>query len=380
VAIVVVAALGASAAAATGFRTGKNHPTGHTGKHHASPGGATAAHPLVQRVLLAAASPWRTGWALSLDHPGQLTGPRLTCRLVARISMGGTQVRFRLVNYPSRTPVTFSILVAAVRTTGLDVDAATQREVTVKESAAVTLAPNGEVMTDPVDLPVQRGQDVTLSIAVGSGVSAPWHYWTSQSNGCTSAGVGDTSRSVTGVSFGEWSEDRWLSEVQVLPASPVPTIAVYGDSLTDGLYLPVDTGARWTDRLEAETDGRVVALNYGVAGDRITGQAPEGQLPSRVATDVLAPAGLSAVIVEMGSNDIKAGVSAAEILAQYRLIAARLARAHETLIVATVPARRDGLSAPEEHQRRLLNAGCARTRSSPTSTPRSPIPRQAGSG
>ena len=92
----------------------------------------------------------------------------------------------------------------------------------------------------------------------------------------------------------------------------MPTLAVYGDSLTDGLFLPVDSAARWTDQLEAQTDGRLVALNYGVAGDRITGQAPAGQLPPRVATDVFAPLGVSAVMVEMGSNDIKAGASASD--------------------------------------------------------------------
>ena len=138
---------------------------------------------------------------------------------------------------------------------------------------------------------------------------------------------------------------------------PVPTLAIYGDSITDGLFLPVDTAARWTDQIEAQTDGRLVALNFGVAGDRITDQAPGGQLPPRVTTDVFAPVGVSAVMVEMGSNDIKAGVSASDILREIQLLAAQVAARHETFIVATVPGRGDGLTAQDEQQRQLLNQG-----------------------
>ncbi|HEX4428635.1 MAG TPA: GDSL-type esterase/lipase family protein [Frankiaceae bacterium] len=318
-----------------------------------------AVRPAARRTpdaLLADSSPWRTTWALSLDHDGVTTGTDLSCRIVAHISLSGSQVRFRLINYPSTTPVTFSHLVAAVRTTGLDVDPATQHVVTVHGAASLTLPANGDVTTDPVSLPVQRGQDVTLSVALSTGNSAPWHYWSSQSSGCTPAGAGDTTTSAAGLPFSERSEDRWLSEVQVLPTASVPTLAVYGDSITDGLFLPVDTSARWTDQLEAQTGGRLVALNFGVAGDRITGQAPVGQLPGRVATDVLAPRGVSAVMVEMGSNDIKAGVSAQQILAEIQLMAAKVEAAHETLIVATVPGRGDGLTAEQEQQRQVLNA------------------------
>jgi lysophospholipase L1-like esterase len=61
-------------------------------------------------------------------------------------------------------------------------------------------------------------------------------------------------------------------------------------------------------------------------------------------------------MVEMGSNDIKAGVSAQQILAEIQLMAAKVEAAHETLIVATVPGRGDGLTAEQEQQRQVLNA------------------------
>jgi lysophospholipase L1-like esterase len=319
--------------------------------------GARAAASGGQPAVLAGATPWRTGWALSLSHSARLDGSRLSCRIIARVNLTGAQVRFRLINYPATGPVSFTHLEAARRTAGMAVDPQTARPVTVNGAAAVTLPPGGQVITDPVDLPVRSGDDVALSVSVGAGTSAPWHYWSSQASGCTPPGAGDHTTEAQGAAFTDRSDDRWLSEVQVLTTEPLPTFSVYGDSLSDGIYLPVDTGARWTDRLMADSGGRVVGLNYGVAGDRITGQAPLGQLPSRVETDVLTPAGVSAVIVEMGSNDIKAGVSAKDILAQFRLLATAVARTHATLIVTTVPPRNDGLPAASERQRQLLNDG-----------------------
>jgi lysophospholipase L1-like esterase len=324
-------------------------------------GAAVLFRPAAQRPTLVADSPsWRAEWALSLDYANQLDGSRLTCRLVAHVSLSGSQVRFRLVNYPATSAVTFSHLVAAVRTKGLSVDPSTQRTVTVGGLAAVTLPPNGAVMTDPVGLPVKRGQDLTLSVAVSAGVSAPLHFWSSETSGCTAPDRGDLAMSVSGKPFDQFSQDRWLSEVQVAATDPVPTIAVYGDSLTAGVFLAQDSGARWTDQLEAQSDGRLVILNYGVIGDRITGLAPPGELPSRFTRDVLSAPNLSAVLIQMGSNDIKAGVSAAAILAQFRRAAAEVARLHATLIVATVPPRGDNLTAADEHQRQLLNAALRR--------------------
>ncbi len=311
-------------------------------------------------LLVADTPPWHAEWALSLDFAGELPGSRLTCRLVAHVNLSGTQVRFRLINYPATSTVTFSHLVAAIRTKGLSVDPSTQRGVTVGGSTSVTIPVNGAVMTDPVDLPVKRGQDLALSVSVGAGVSAPWHFWSSETGGCTAPGRGDLATSVSGKPFDQFSQDRWLSEVQVVAPDPVATVAVYGDSLTGGVFLPQNSGARWTDQLEAQTGGRLVVLNYGVIGDRITDEAPPGKLPSRFARDVLSAPDISAVMIEMGSNDIKAGVSAAAILAQYQRAAAVVARMHATFIVATVPARGDHLTAAAEHQRQLLNAALRR--------------------
>ena len=131
----------------------------------------------------------------------------------------------------------------------------------------------------------------------------------------------------------------------MLPVAPVPTIAVYGDSLTDGLFLPLDTGARWTDQLEAQTDGRLVALNFGVAGDRITG--PGARRPAAAAggdrrlraARRLRGHGRDGQQRHQGRRQ-RVGDPDRDPAAGGK---GRRAR-HETFIVATVPGRGDGLT------------------------------------
>jgi lysophospholipase L1-like esterase len=309
-----------------------------------------------------ATGPWRAAWALSLSHSGELDGTDRTCRLIAKVGLTGSQVRLRLVNYPATGTITFSHVTVGVRLHDYSVDPQRLRDVTFAGAQDITLQPGASVMTDPVALPVRDGEDLAVSVAVSSGTSAPWHYWTSQKSACTATGLGDQASDPSGVTFDERTEDRWLDQVQVLTSAgpEVPLVAVYGDSISDGIYLPFDTGSRWTDRLEDETDGRVVVLNYGVSGDRITGHAPLGELPPRLNSDVLAPSGIGAVVVEMGSNDVRSGISAQKVLQTYAVVARAVEAAHATLIVATVPPRSDHMTAAEEKQRQLLNAGLRR--------------------
>ena len=270
------------------------------------------------KAVLAVSSPWRTAWALSLDHPGVTTGTNLSCRIVAHVALSGSQVRFRLVNYPSTTPVTFSHLVAAVRTFGLDVDAATQRVVTVHGSTTVMLPPNGDVhdrsgQPDGDARPGHHPQHFACGAAMPRrGTTGATRLPAArrqapatprpQRPGCPTTSAAKTAGCL---------RCRWF------PPAPVPTVAVYGDSLTDGLFLP--RGLRGPlDRSAAGADRRP-ARGAELRGRRRPHHRPGARRPGsppRVATDVLAPRGVSAVIVEMGSNDIKAGVSASEILAR----------------------------------------------------------------
>ena len=80
VSILAVAAAGGAGAWAAGLIHG-NAPERSavvTTKH--LPAAAAPASRPTSKATLADSSPWRTGWALSLDHPGVTTGTDLSCR------------------------------------------------------------------------------------------------------------------------------------------------------------------------------------------------------------------------------------------------------------------------------------------------------------
>ena len=89
-------------------------------------------------------------------RPGLTSGTDLLPHRGSR-QPGRQPRRFRLINYPSTTPVSFGHLVAAVRTTGLDVDPA-PAVVTVQGSTGVTLPAERRLSTDAVWLAVMCGE------------------------------------------------------------------------------------------------------------------------------------------------------------------------------------------------------------------------------
>lgn len=100
--LAVVAAVTAGVLVAGGaIATATVFPT--DGEHERSAAPAAVrlkAPPSAPLVSRSAASPWRTQWALSLDHPGALPGTRLTCRMVTHVALSGSQIGFKLIKLP----------------------------------------------------------------------------------------------------------------------------------------------------------------------------------------------------------------------------------------------------------------------------------------
>jgi lysophospholipase L1-like esterase len=140
--------------------------------------------------------------------------------------------------------------------------------------------------------------------------------------------------------------DHWfqLSEVDVQVAPSAASIAILGDSITDGHGATTNGNDRWTDVLAATLQASPNTRNIGVSNQGIGGNhlLTEGLGPSALARfdrDVLAPAGVRWVIVFEGVNDLGGLAIHAEVspeahaafvqrvLAAYKQIIAR-AHAH----------------------------------------------------
>jgi lysophospholipase L1-like esterase len=164
--------------------------------------------------------------------------------------------------------------------------------------------------------------------------------------------AGDLSRAESGDAFKEpITSMPWLKAIDVLSSSAGGAIVMFGDSITDGTCATVDANDRWGDwlavRLALDDDrhgGRNVQkaiLNEGIGGNTVTReglQPPPDSTPGieRMERDVLSHEGITDVVLFMGTNDIRRGAPAAQVIAGLSQIAERVKARGLRVFAATI--------------------------------------------
>ncbi|MER5985350.1 SGNH/GDSL hydrolase family protein [Streptomyces sp. NPDC001787] len=228
-----------------------------------------------------------TGAAVSAE-PGTGHGfPGRTIRNTVHTSIGGDAVRITLSNLFGAAP--------------LVVDQATvnTRPVTFKGAPTVTIAAGGQVISDPVVVPVAPDADLLVSLRTPRG-GGPVTF---HPNAHQTSYLADE--------HGTWSTTRWryLTAVDVRNESAAGAVVVLGDSITAGSGSTTDANARWTDVLSDRLRGTYGVANQGIAGNRLLrdGLARSGGQggTGRFERDVLSVAGAKTVFVALGINDVQ---------------------------------------------------------------------------
>ncbi|CAL9573180.1 hypothetical protein SUDANB58_04879 [Streptomyces sp. enrichment culture] len=151
------------------------------------------------------------------------------------------------------------------------------------------------------------------------------------------------------------------------------SVAVLGDSITDGDRSAVDANRRWPDvlarrLLAQDAVPRYGVLNHGVSGNRVTGGRHPGDGVStdtagvsalnRFDRDVLARTSVHTAVVFEGVNDLLAGTDAQRVIAGLRELAGRGRARGLRMLGATVPpcGGRAGCTAAVDAERAAVNA------------------------
>jgi lysophospholipase L1-like esterase len=336
----------------------------------AAAGGAALGHaPIFARQATPEATPlaagrdwrdeqWMGSWAAGMHVPGPGFGDEFpsqifelgdrSLRQIVRLSVGGQQVRIRLANTFSDTPIVIGTASVARRDHDEVIDPDAARGLTFSGLPGVTIPAGAIVLSDPVDLAVANLTEVAVSLyfpeaTTGSTV----HGFAFQTNYISPEGdfTMDATLPV------ETAMQSWvfLTGVDVDVAAPRGAIVALGDSITDGAFSTSDTNHRWpdllADRLASSEETMPGVLNQGIGGNRILSDPP-AEFPffgpnalARFDREVLALAGVTHLIVFEGINDIGAPVtpddpalpvSADQLIAGLRQLAER---AHEHGIV-----------------------------------------------
>lgn len=232
---------------------------------------------------------WLATWAAAPvrgeTDPEQGTDQRLrTIRNVVHTSIGGDAARITLSNLFGTQP----LLIDRVTVNTLPV--------TFRSAPSVTVAVGGQIVSDPVVLPVAADADLVVTLrtptARGPVTVHPNSHQTSSTEGPQGT------RTTT-----DW---RYLTAVDVRGESAAGTLVAFGDSLTAGSGSTTDANRRWPDVLADRLHGRYAVVNQGIAGNRLLRDGTGPRALDRFERDVLAVTGAKTVVIALGINDIQA--------------------------------------------------------------------------
>jgi lysophospholipase L1-like esterase len=304
---------------------------------------------------------WTTANAAS-DRPTAFSNQ--TIREIVHTMIGGNTVRIRLSNTFGTRAIRLDAVFVGLQKDGATLVPRSNHEVTFGGSRWIAIPEGAEVLSDPVSFSVGPQQSLAISLfTAGETGPATVHGSAFQTNYVSGAGdfaaeenangfamstgsVAPGSKTTGSYTTGSYTTGSWyfLSAVEVLaPASVKGAVVALGDSITDGASSRPDKNERWTDVLARRllaSRMEIAVLNAGIGGNRVLTNSPcWGQNAlARLGRDVLAQAGIEAVILFEGTNDIgqpdtaatatnpclsRTPVTADEIIAGYKQIIAR---------------------------------------------------------
>ncbi|MBC9717108.1 SGNH/GDSL hydrolase family protein [Streptomyces sp. TRM66268-LWL] len=265
----------------------------------------------------AAAGSWVGTWATAPAGAEPRTGAGFagrTLRNVVHTSVGGTHARITLSNLFGTQPLTIGHASIAQASAPSNPTARPDslRRLTFGGKPQVVIPAGGQVTSDPARLAVPADADLLVSTYAPT-PSGPVTYHP-HARQISFVANGDQTQNPRGDGYTEQSPYwRYLTAVDVLTREATGSVAILGDSLTDGVTSTLGANARWpdvlADRLREEAGApRLGVLNEGISGNQLV---PGGQFPpagpsgvSRFERDVLSRTGVRSVVVVLGVNDL----------------------------------------------------------------------------
>jgi lysophospholipase L1-like esterase len=230
-----------------------------------------------------------------------------------RLSIGGRQIRVRLSNEHGSTPLTIGSATVALPTTPANIKPGSLRPLTFDGRSGITIPAGAPVLSDPVELPVPSGAEISISLYFPQQVRMPTVHALALKRAIVTP-RGDFTRAYH-VETQAISESSILVSAVLVPArSGQRLVVAMGDSLTDGDGSTVEADGSWPSALARRLDTRaggpeVAVVSAGIAGNRLLadgfGIAALGiSALARFDRDVLTLPGVTHVVLLEGMNDL----------------------------------------------------------------------------
>jgi len=287
---------------------------------------------------------WVASWGASqqIPEPQNALPPDdlrdSTLRELFHLSVGGSALRVHISNAFGREAlhVTSVHIAHPVSISSPQIDPATDRVLTFDGKQDVTVPSGAEFISDAVVFPVAPLSDVAVSFHIGE---PPTQQTGHPGSRATSYFVhGDLTGAPTFPEPGHVDHWYMVSAIDVQTTPAAASVAILGDSITDGHGATTNGNDRWTDvlaeRLQANASTRAVGVsNQGIGGNHLLVDGLGPNALSRFDRDLLAPAGVRWVIVFEGVNDLGGLTRTGEVpAAAHAALVERIIAAYEQMI------------------------------------------------
>lgn len=288
----------------------------------------TLAFLLIAGNLYSQSDIWVGSWSAAPYAAGASNTPPApylannTLRQVVRVSIGGDSLRVKFSNKTGTTPVTMNSVNIAASKGGRLIEASTITPLEFNGNSSVTMDAFSSTTSDAVAFALTPGMHVTITIHYGqvaSNASMTSHV-ASRTDSYILSGDHSTSADFSGsVVTAHWFH---INSIDVLAPITAGSVAVLGNSITDGYGLSGGLQNRWTDifsqqLLDDPRTSNVGVLNLGIGATNLTGNSPTSGV-SRFRDDILSQSGLRWVIIYYGTNDIAGGAQASTLINAYQ--------------------------------------------------------------
>jgi lysophospholipase L1-like esterase len=259
-----------------------------------------------------------------------------TLRMFPRVSLGGRHLRVRISNACGARPLALGAAAVGLRQSGPALVPGSNRRLTFGGEPGATIAAGALVVSDPVELEVAPLADLGVSVhlpqdlPVSFGITGRYARQTNYISPPGNFAAEDV------MPVGRLTDDWYVvCGIDVVAPPATGAVVALGDSLTDANISTHDGHHSWPSqlarRLIARPGGRPMAvMNQGLGGNRILHDIRGDSGLRRFDRDVLAPPGVTHVIVMLGTNDLRnrwrkpeEEVTASQLIAGLRQFAVR---------------------------------------------------------
>ncbi|MDR3400823.1 MAG: SGNH/GDSL hydrolase family protein [Pandoraea sp.] len=248
---------------------------------------------------------WGTDFMFPANVPATLRDQ--TVRQTARVSLGGPRVRIALSNAYGQQPITVGNATIALPAADGTLIADSLHAATFGGQKTATILPGASLVSDPVALSVPALGQVVVSLYLPEETPVTTFHWEGRQTAWIVSGdqTAAVKPNVSGAQTISTTARPLLSGVLVEAPQATRTVAIIGDSITDGATASLDKDRRWPDFLAARlAPYGVGVINAGISGGRLLSDGMGVNALARIDRDVLSQPGVRSVVVMLGINDI----------------------------------------------------------------------------